>query len=159
MLRILSFLLIFCVTTVAVAANDVFVPVYLTTATGQGKLIGSVHITQTDYGLLFEPTLHGLTPGLHDFDIHENASCDHYGQAAGGDLDPFHTNKHLGPYNSHGHLGDLPKLYVASDGTANFSVLAPRILDLTELKNRTLIIDANKKGDEESRIACGVIAS
>lgn len=47
--------------------------------------------------------------------------------AAGGHYDPEQTNKHLGPYNPEGHLGDLPALYVNSEGNAENPVLSPKI--------------------------------
>jgi len=86
------------------------------------------------------------------------------GMAAGGHYDPAGTAKHEGPYGQ-GHLGDLPALYVGTDGNATLPVLAPR-LKMTDLKGRALMIHAG--GDNYSdvpaplggggaRMACGVI--
>lgn len=160
MKKVLSCIIISCLATSAFAAEELFIPVYSTTSK---SAVGTVHVTQTSFGLLFTPDLHGLKPGLHEFDIHENASCAQHGLAAGGDLDPNHTNKHLGPYNPDGHLGDLPTLYVASDGIANLPVLAPRILSISQIKNHSLVIEATSKHGEGSkvndRVACGIISS
>ncbi len=160
MSKLLSCLAVLCLSTSALAATDLFIPIY-STANNQDKTVGTIHVKQTDYGLLIEPSLYDLAPGEHAFAIHENPSCEHHGLAAGGDLDPHHTNKHLGPYNPNGHLGDLPTLYVAADGTAAFPILAPKILSIDEIKNRSFVIQANNKEDEISqrkRIACGVIS-
>jgi Cu-Zn family superoxide dismutase len=84
--------------------------------------------------------------------------------SAGGHLDPAKTGKHLGPEGK-GHLGDLPVLTVASDGTARQAVVAPR-LKMADLHNRALMIHAggDNYADEPeplggggARIACGVV--
>lgn len=145
---------------------DLSVPIYFTTPQANGKLAGNVVISETKYGLLFKPDLQGLPPGLHGFHIHQNPTCAENGMAAGGHFDPKGTGKHLGPYNDQGHLGDLPALYVAANGTATEPVLAPRILHIDDIKYHALMIheggdnysDSPKKlGGGEKRIACGVI--
>ena len=40
------------------------------------KDVGTVTITESNYGLVFTPNLQGLAEGLHGFHIHENPSCD-----------------------------------------------------------------------------------
>ncbi|MDH4037566.1 MAG: superoxide dismutase [Cu-Zn] SodC [Candidatus Krumholzibacteria bacterium] len=157
--------------TVPAYADTLTIAVHLTTDTGVGASIGTVVATDTPYGLLLTPDLKGLTPGLHGFHVHEHASCQCSekdgkmvaGLAAGGHYDPAGTGKHLGPY-ADGHLGDLPPLYVAADGTATLMLLAPR-LKVKDLKGRALMIHAG--GDNYSdtpaplggggaRVACGV---
>lgn len=130
----------------------------------KGKELGTITVTETKYGLLFTPNLAGLTPGLHGFHVHQNPSCENQGMAAGGHLDPSHTNKHLGPYNNQGHLGDLPALFVDENGKATLPVLAPR-LKLKDIQNRSLMIHAGgdnysdnpKMGGGGARVACGVV--
>lgn len=156
-------------------AASIEVPMHLTTEKGVGDSIGTVTITETEYGLLFTPYLKELQPaGMRGFHIHEKASCEpaekdgkmQAALAAGGHFDPNKTGKHLGPYDKEGHLGDVPPLYVAQDGTATYPVLAPRIKKLAEIKNTALMIHAG--GDNNSdhpmplgggggRFACGVI--
>ncbi len=110
--------------------------------TGDGNTLGDITITETEYGLLFSPSLKGLPPGIHGFHVHANASCAPGEQngnnvpalAASGHLDPQKTGKHLGPYNDKGHLGDLPGLVVNADGTTSYEVLAPRLKSLSEVK-------------------------
>ena len=40
------------------------------------KDVGTVTITESNYGLVFTPNLNGLEAGLHGFHIHQNPSCD-----------------------------------------------------------------------------------
>ena len=153
-------------------AGDMVIQINLLTDQGIGKNIGSVTVKDSQYGLLLIPNLSSLSPGLHGFHVHQNADCaavmkdnkPMVGMAAGGHYDPAGTGKHEGPYGG-GHLGDLPVLYVAADGTAALPVLAPR-LRTAELEHHSLMIHAG--GDNYSdmpaplggggaRIACGVI--
>lgn len=168
MLKISTALLaIFSLTAVTnIVAADITVPIYLTAEQGNGKPVGSVLIQSNKYGILFTPNLNNLTPGIHGFHIHQNPSCAQNGMAAGGHLDPKQTNKHLGPYNDHGHLGDLPAIYVNSDGTATLPVLAPRLKHLADIRNHSLMIheggdnyqdEPAKLGGGGARMACGVI--
>jgi Cu-Zn family superoxide dismutase len=144
----------------------------LASSQGVGSAVGTVRIVETPYGLAFYPDLKGLPPGLHGFHVHEKPACtpaDKEGVpvaalAAGGHLDPQGTQRHGEPWGD-GHLGDLPALYVAADGTASTPVLAPR-LKLADVRNRSLMMHAG--GDNHSdhpaplggggaRVACGVI--
>jgi len=153
-------------------AADITVKVSAAEKQGDGAALGSIRIVETPYGLAFYPELKGLPPGLHGFHIHEKPSCapaDNNGTmtpafAAGGHLDPQGTKKHGEPWGD-GHLGDLPPLYVAADGTASAPVLGPR-LKLADVKGRSLMVHAG--GDNHSdhpaalggggaRMACGVI--
>lgn len=127
--------------------------------------IGTVTITQTDYGLLFTPNLNGLKPGLHGFHVHEYSSCENQGRDAGGHYDPNNTKKHLGPYNKRGHKGDLPALYVDDKGAATIPVFSPK-LSMTDMKRVALIVHIDgdnysdhpkKLGGGGERFACGVI--
>jgi Cu-Zn family superoxide dismutase len=85
--------------------------------------------------------------------------------AAGGHFDPDNTGKHLGPMGE-GHLGDLPVLEVANDGTASQTLTAPRIKDVAMLQGRSLMIHTggDNYSDEPaplggggSRLVCGII--
>lgn len=126
--------------------------------------IGTVTATDTPYGLLLIPHLNHLPNGQHGFHVHENLSCADAGMAAGGHLDPKKTNTHLGPYNNHGHLGDLPALYVDKDGRATTPILAPR-LKIADIQNHAIMIhaggdnytDTPPNGGGGARLACGII--
>lgn len=143
--------------------KDVEILVNLNMTDKDHKPVGQVSFKDSPFGLLIVPKLTSLPPGLHGFHLHEHPRCDDHGMGAGGHFDPTKSNSHLGPY-ADGHLGDLPALYVAADGTATLPVLAPR-LKISQLKGLTLMIHAG--GDNYSnqpplggggaRIACGAI--
>lgn len=154
-------------------AAEVIVKLDMVDANGVGATVGTVRIVETSFGLVFYPQLKGVVPGLHGFHVHENASCAPGVQngapaaaiAAGGHYDPAATKKHGEPWGD-GHLGDLPALYVAADGSAANPVLAPRLKTLADVDNRALMVHAG--GDNHSdhpqplggggaRIVCGVI--
>lgn len=148
------------------ARADLTIPVFFTCEHGFGTVVGTVLIQETPYGLLFTPNLHGLKPGIHGFHVHVNPSCEDNGMAAGGHYDPDKTNKHAGPYNDRGHLGDLPAITVLDDGSASLSVLAPRLKKIADIKNHALIIHEGgdnyadtpqKLGGGGTRMVCGVI--
>lgn len=154
-----------CFLSASAFAGSETVRLYQTTEVGKGISIGTVKFTDTKMGLLIEPRLSHLSPGLHGFHVHDHASCDHMGMAAMGHLDPAKTNKHLGPYRIGGHLGDLPALYVNAKGQANLPILAPR-LTLSSIKGHALMVHAGgdnysdhpeKLGGGGARVACGVI--
>ncbi len=153
-------------------AAETTVTLNLAQAEGTGPAVGSVRIVETRYGLAFYPSLNGLPPGLHGFHVHENASCASSeangavvpAGAAGGHLDPLGAKHHGEPWGD-GHLGDLPPLYVAADGTAANPVLAPR-LKLADVQHHALMVHAGGDnhadhpaalGGGGARVACGVI--
>lgn len=135
--------------------------------------VGSITARETSFGVLFEPELSGLPPGLHSFHLHRNPSCDGEqtdgvwspGAAAGGHYDPDNTGFHGNPYG-YGHLGDLPDIYVNPKGKATMPVLAPR-LAFEDLAGHSLMIHADGEHDPAEhavmsgnpRMACGVVSS
>ncbi|WP_308366765.1 MULTISPECIES: superoxide dismutase [Cu-Zn] SodC [unclassified Microbulbifer] len=141
---------------------------------GVGKPIGQVVASETKYGVVFTPSLTGLTPGLHGFHLHEFPSCEPKEKdgkmtaalAAGGHYDPAKTKRHGPPWGD-GHLGDLPAIFVDPKGSSTSPVLAPR-LKLSDLKGHSLMV--HQGGDNYSdhpkplggggpRVACGVIST
>lgn len=156
------------------AAEERSVTLRVVTADGEGASIGTVRVVETPYGLAFYPALQGLAPGLHGFHVHEKPSCASAEQngarvpalAAGGHLDPVGSKKHGEPWADDVHLGDLPPLYVAADGSARQPVLAPRLKKLAEVRQRSLMVHAGGDnhadhpaplGGGGARVACGVI--
>lgn len=132
--------------------------------------IGEVVAVKTPYGVAFFPNLTGLEPGVHGFHVHANADCGMnekgLGMKAGGHFDPKETGSHSLPWDDNGHFGDLPALAVNPDGTATNPVLAPKIKELSEIKDHALIVHVG--GDNHSdnpkalggggaRAVCGVI--
>lgn len=157
----------------ACAAETAHATVSSIDANGVGSSLGTISFENTKWGLLVTPDLSGLPAGVHGLHIHEKAACgpaEHKGKAAagfaaGGHLDPKHSGKHLGPYSTHGHAGDLPPLIVGADGKATLPVLAPR-LHVKEVKGRSIMIHegADNYSDQPKplgggggRIACGTI--
>ena len=144
-------------------------------ATGKLGSVGTIFVHDTPYGAVFRPVLKGLTPGVHGFHVHQNASCapgEKDGKpaaalAAGPHYDPGNTQRHGEPWGhgpNSGHLGDLPALYIDAKGDARQPVLTPR-LKTSDLVGRSLMLHAG--GDNHSdhpetlggggaRIACGV---
>jgi Cu-Zn family superoxide dismutase len=140
---------------------------------GKDSAIGSVQYQDSRYGLLLTPQLSGLPAGVHGFHLHEHPSCQplsvdgqvKLAEAAGGHWDPGHSQQHRGPYSDLGHQGDLPPLYVNSDGEAQTPVLAPR-LKAEDMAGHALMIHLGadnfsdqpvKMGGGGGRIACGVL--
>ena len=155
-------------------AAELRVPMHAAAPTGAGAELGSIAVAESPHGLVFTPTLHGLGPGLHGFHLHQNPGCapgEKDGAvvpalAAGGHHDPAGTGRHGLPWGD-GHLGDLPPLFVAADGTATQPVLAPRLRSLDDVRGRALVIHAGGDnhadapaplGGGGARVACGVIA-
>lgn len=151
------------------SAATITIPMHITDESQ--TVVGSITATDTPYGVMFTPQLSKLTPeltvGVHGFHVHENPSCADNGMGAGGHLDPQKTKHHFGPYNTKGHLGDLPALYVNADGTVAVPVVAPR-LKVSDLAGHSLMI--HNGGDNYSdtpaplggggkRMVCGVVPS
>ena len=139
---------------------------------GSSAIVGTVSVTVSPYGLVFTPDLKGLAPGVHGFHVHMNPNCGTTevdgrrvpGGGAGPHYDPLKAGKHGAPWGD-GHLGDLPALYVAADGTSTQAVLAPR-LKLADLAGRSLMIHAGGDNHDDhpmplggggARVACGVV--
>lgn len=162
-------------TLVDVSANSDSVAMHLVDKQGVGKYLGNIEVRVTDYGLVFEPSLTSLPPGLHGFHVHENPSCElnekdaEHRQvpagAAGDHFDPKGVDTHGGPWGV-GHQGDLPMLFVDQEGNANHPVLAPR-MTMEFLKAKSLVLHANpdtytdepENGGSGPRIACGTTFS
>lgn len=166
MLKRLGFLLALLLVASYSFASHIDVKMYKTAKDGEdAAYIGNIEFADTSSGLLIEPHLHSLPPGIHGFHIHEKASCKHGGEAAGGHLDPKRTGKHLGPRKPMGHLGDMPVLVVDKQGKTPMPVLA-RHLKVSDIRGHSVMIhemgdnysDTPKKlGGGGKRIACGVI--
>jgi superoxide dismutase, Cu-Zn family len=168
----LKFTALSCLFCIGGAMADTTVQISMVDAKGVGASIGQVSITESKYGMVFSPSLKGLSPGLHGFHLHQSSSCAPKAKdgemvpalAAGGHYDPNDSKRHDTPWGN-GHMGDLPALFVDSEGNANQPVIAPR-LKIADLAGRSLIV--HKGGDNYAdhpaslggggtRIGCGVI--
>ena len=159
--------------TAAVQAEPIETTINAIGDMGVGESLGKVTFGTSRFeGVIIRPDLSGLPPGIHGFHVHAKPDCgtgikdgeETAGVAAGGHFDPRRTGSHEGPYGR-GHLGDLPVLHVAEDGTATTPVLAPR-LNLADLRGRAVIVhqggdnysdEPQPLGGGGSRIACGII--
>lgn len=167
-----ALLLTGCACLQPVSGNRLAVSLNAVDDTGNGPVLGQVVITENRHGVVFTPALKGLQPGLHGFHVHEKPSCAPAqkegktlpAQAAGGHYDPQASKRHGLPWGD-GHLGDLPPLFVAADGSASQPVLAPR-LRLNDLPGHALMVHAGGDnhadhpaplGGGGARVACGVI--
>ena len=154
-------------------AASVKVPIALATAKGAGETVGSVTLKDGKAGVSIALNLKGLPPGKHGFHVHANPSCDPAAnpagamtaaQGAGAHLDPGKTNSHLGP-DGMGHMGDLPLIEVAANGSAHQTLTTTRFKSVAQMKGHALMIHAG--GDSYSdtpplgggggRMACGVV--
>jgi Cu-Zn family superoxide dismutase len=142
-------------------------------ATGVGKQIGTLSLSDTNAGLQITPQLAELPPGERGFHVHIKPDCGPgpgpngqpaAGMAAGGHFDPANTGKHLGP-GGDGHKGDMPVLAVDASGKATKPITVPH-LTLADVKGHSIMIHAG--GDNYSdkpeplggggaRIACGIV--
>ena len=153
-------------------AAQVTAPIALSTLSGPSAAAGTITLSDSPKGAVVTVQLHGLPPGQHGFHVHQNGDCGPGpvngvvapAGAAGGHYDPGHTGMHMGPMGE-GHMGDLPYLTVAADGTDSETLTAPRLTDVTQVKGHALVIHAGGDnyadqpkplGGGGARIACGV---
>jgi Cu-Zn family superoxide dismutase len=142
-------------------------------ASGTGAAVGTLHLRDSDQGLVIEPALDGLPPGNHGFHVHARGDCGPgeqngakvAGLAAGGHFDPANTGKHRGPEATDGHKGDLPVLVVDAQGKASQPVRAPH-LTVEDVQGHAIVIhgggdnfadEPQPLGGGGPRIACAVV--
>jgi superoxide dismutase, Cu-Zn family len=170
---LLAFLAAAALAPVPALAATVRTVLQLATPAGSGAEVGSVTITDSAEGARIVLDLHGLPPGERGFHVHEHGSCAPSkgpdgkpvpAGAAGGHYDPAGTGRHMGP-EGQGHLGDLPRVEVAADGTARENLTAPRIKEVSALKGRALMLHVGgdtyseppPNGGGGDRLACGIL--
>jgi Cu-Zn family superoxide dismutase len=135
---------------------------------GAGQSIGKVALQQHPNGVLVSADLKGLPAGVHGFHIHAVGSCEEGFKAAKGHFNPQNVSHGLG----HGdamHAGDMPNIFVASDGSVRADVFNHLITlesghanSIHDADGSSIIIHANADSYGENagagaRIACGVI--
>lgn len=167
-----SFLIVGCSTSaIAPKNNQQVVIINAVNSEGIGAEIGTISLQDSPAGLVIKTNLTQLPAGPHGFHIHEKGSCETAEKdgkmvaalAAGSHHNPLKVAHHGTPIT--GHLGDLPLLNVANNGTAKETLIAPR-LKLADVQNLAIMVHAG--GDNYSdtpkalggggdRIACGVI--
>jgi Cu-Zn family superoxide dismutase len=154
-------------------AATVHTTLQLATPTGPGADVGTATITDSPKGARIALDLHGLPQGEHGLHVHDKGSCAPGAGpdgkvapagAAGPHFDPAGTGHHMGP-EGQGHLGDLPRVEIAADGTARAKLTAPHIKDVSQLKGKALMLHAGGDtyseppplGGGGARLACGVL--
>ena len=138
---------------------------------GDGRLLGSVTISEDPAGLVMNINAIGMPPGVHGIHLHETGLCDGPRfDSAGKHWNP--AGKQHGRDNPEGaHAGDLANLTVAADGTATVSVpvadvkMASGEWRLADADGTALVIHAkaddyktDPSGESGDRIACAVVA-
>ncbi|WP_422927920.1 superoxide dismutase family protein [Singulisphaera sp. PoT] len=92
-----------------------------------GEAGGKVVFTKVAEGVRVEAHLHGLTPGLHGFHVHEfgdTGSDD--GMATGGHFNPLGA-PHGEPHATKRHVGDLGNIEADEKGHAKLDVVDPSL--------------------------------
>lgn len=143
----------------------------------QGNSVGMVELTSVEDGVQiqvqiqgFDAAVSGGERGQHGFHIHETGNCTAPDfSSAGGHFNPTSAGHGLldpdGP-----HAGDLPNLWLETDGSADYSVttnlvsLAPGERNLLDGDGSAFVLHSgaddyrtDPSGDSGSRLACGVI--
>jgi len=154
----------------SLALAAVAVPCRADTAEGNlvgesGRTIGTVRATQVPEGLRVVVQAGNLPPGVHGMHLHEVGVCVPPFTSAGGHFNP--TGKKHGARNPEGkHLGDLPNVTVAQDGTLRAEILADGVVlaggaGLLDADGASLVLHADfddeltdPAGDAGRRIAC-----
>jgi Cu-Zn family superoxide dismutase len=137
-----------------------------------GQSVGNLTLTQRgrdSVHVVVEST--HLPAGVHGTHLHTTGRCEAPGfTTAGGHLNP--AARQHGTRNPAGpHLGDLPNLTVAADGTGRMEAtvagtLAPGQAPLFDADGTALVVHAgpddmmtDPAGNSGARIACSVIAA
>lgn len=136
-----------------------------------GAKVGQAELTEMSRGVHIKVEAFNLVPGKHGFHIHESGKCEPPGfESAGGHFNPM--NKQHGFDNPNGpHAGDLPNLFVGTDGTVTAEMVAKYVTlsegqpnSLIRPGGTSLVIHENADdyktdpaGNSGARIACGRI--
>lgn len=138
-------------------------------ALANGVPAGTARLLASGDTLTLAVAVAGISPGAHGFHLHTTGSCTRPDfQSAGGHLNP--AGKGHGIDDSDGaHLGDLPNLTVAANGTATATVnlrgnRADVIAALFDADGTAVVIHADPDdgtsepaGNAGKRVACAVL--
>jgi superoxide dismutase, Cu-Zn family len=120
-------------------------------------------------------TVKGLKPGMHGVHLHAVGKCEPDFTAAGGHFDPGPAGNMDPDANHPFHMGDIPNLDVAANGSGTMKISTSRVtlsegpLSLLDADGSAIIIHGNpdqgitgapKSGVSGGpRVACGVITA
>lgn len=138
----------------------------------QDKAIGKVVLTQQSDGLLLHAHVSGMKAGSYGFHIHTTGKCDKPDfTTAGGHWNPT-AHKHGKDSPAGPHMGDLPNIDVAADGTGMLEHKIPGAMlagghhPLFDADGAAVMLHAgpddyktDPAGNSGPRIACGVLAA
>ncbi|MBB6729898.1 superoxide dismutase family protein [Cohnella zeiphila] len=155
----------------AASANEGTPSVTAKIVNSQGQEVGTAMFTQADGSVKIHLEAKGLPPGVHGFHIHETGKCEPPDFASAGEH--FNTtHKQHGFYNPKGfHVGDLPNIQVAADGTVKADIESKNVTlkkgeanSLLKKGGTSIVIHekaddyvTDPSGNSGNRIACGVI--
>lgn len=137
-----------------------------------GKLVADATIERAANGAAITLDAFALPPGTHAFHIHETGSCEAPDfKSAGGHFNPLGADHGYADDEDGAHLGDLPNIEIAADGSADVRVLVSGVSvedfgprSLLAGDGTALVIHAgaddyhtDPAGAAGKRIACGVI--
>nr|WP_294851688.1 superoxide dismutase family protein [uncultured Sphingomonas sp.] len=134
---------------------------------GDGTTLGNVSVEDSPGGLVVTLAGAGMPAGVHGIHLHAVGKCEGPKfESAGGHWNP--ASKMHGSENPAGpHMGDLPNVTVAEDGSLSQSmtVSGVTLAQLQDADGTALVIhakaDDNKtdpSGNSGDRIACAVLA-
>ena len=144
-------------------------PATATLTDAGGVVVGTATFRQAGTGIHMMVDAKGLPPGLHGIHIHTVGRCEAPDfTTAGGHWNP--TNMKHGKDAPGGpHMGDIPNLTIAADGTGKLAATFPGTLTggatpLLDTDGAAVVIHAavddyktDPSGASGGRIACGVI--
>ena len=141
-----------------------------TLAAADGSPRGSITLDQLRGGVAVVAKLSGFAPGVYAVHVHEAGKCDAPDfKTAGAHFNP--DGHQHGKLNAAGpHLGDLPNVTVAADGTGAMDatvrglVLTGGPMPLLDADGAAVVVHAaaddyktDPSGNSGARIACGVL--
>ena len=108
-----------------------------------GEVIGEVTVTAAPHGVILRVQARGLPPGWHGMHFHEKADCsDPAFKASGGHLHAKNPVVHGMLNAGFNDAGDLPNLYVGTDGSATVELYST-LVELTGSGPRPALLDAD----------------
>jgi Cu-Zn family superoxide dismutase len=138
-----------------------------------GNKLGTVNVTDAPKGVLLRVEANGLSPGWHGMHFHERADCNDAGfKNAGGHVHSAKPIVHGFLVEGANDAGDLPNIYVHSDGSATVELYSTLVSvngrdgrpALKDVDGSALVIHVNPDdyatqpiGGAGERIACAVI--
>lgn len=134
-----------------------------------GEPAGTAQLIAVDGNVSLSLALAGLPPGAHGFHLHTTGTCTGPDfKSAGAHLNP-HGKEHGTENPAGSHLGDLPNLVVADDGSVSISIplsgtRSELMRTLFDADGTAIVVHdkpddyrTDPAGNAGDRIACGVL--